>query len=219
VSTCRKSTARIPAACAWRSCRHVGPCGAAPGRCPRHAGSPTPWTARPSPRAWLVRRGSGGVPTADSLSPGERQGGRCPGPSAGGRAWAVARVVLARGQPAMPGQQRRGRDGEDFGPAPAREQSYQRGEPHPVCWLVPGPVGVPTQDRVSVPQHQQFSVLRHVPAGQQHSQAKHPANQQVDDLEQHAASQPSRSPGCWRRHRSAAQSIIRAAQVRRQAIR
>jgi len=77
---------------------------------------------------------------------------------------AIARVVLACGQPAVPGQQRRGRDGEDFGPAPAREQPCQRGEPHPVRWLVPDPAGVPTQDRVLVPEHQQLSILRHVPA-------------------------------------------------------
>jgi hypothetical protein len=46
-----------------------------------------------------------------------------------------------------------------------------------------------------------------------HSQAEYPADQQVDDLEQHAASQPSRRSGCWRSHRSAVRSIIRAAQV------
>ena len=40
VSTCRKSTARIPAACAWRNCRHVGP----------------------------VRRGAGSMPAARRIS-------------------------------------------------------------------------------------------------------------------------------------------------------
>ena len=63
-------------------------------------------------------------------------------PRAAGLA-AIARVVLARGQHAVPGQQRRGRDGEDFGPTLAREQPCQRGEPHPVRWLVPDPAGVP----------------------------------------------------------------------------
>jgi hypothetical protein len=63
--------------------------GAAPDRRRRHAGSPTRWTALPARRAWSVRRGCGGIPTADSPSPGERQGGRCPGPSAGGRAGAA----------------------------------------------------------------------------------------------------------------------------------
>jgi hypothetical protein len=64
----------------------------------------------------------------------------------------------------VPGQQRRGRDGEDFGPVPAREQPCQRGEPHPVCWLVPDPAAVPAQDRVLVPQHQRLSILGDVSA-------------------------------------------------------
>ena len=58
--------------------------GAAPDRCPQLAGSPRRWTARPSRRVWSVRRGSGGIPTADSPSPAGRQGGRCSG-TVGGR--------------------------------------------------------------------------------------------------------------------------------------
>ena len=41
----------------------------------------------------------------------------------------LARVVLPRRQPALPGQQRRWRHGEDFGPAPAPYKPRQRGEP------------------------------------------------------------------------------------------
>ena len=55
--------------------------------------------------------------------------------------------------------------------------------------LVPYPVGVAAQHRVLMPEHQQFSVLRQVFTECQDSQAKYPANQQVDDLEQHLASQ------------------------------
>jgi len=44
----------------------------------------------------------------------------------------LARVVLLRRQPAVPGQQRRWRHGEDFGPAPARYKPRQGGEPGPV---------------------------------------------------------------------------------------
>lgn len=44
--------------------------------------------------------------------------------------------------------------------------------------------------------------------------AKDPARQQVDDLEQHPASQPSRRPACWRSGRSATRSSIRAAHDR-----
>jgi len=73
---------------------------------------------------------------------------------------------------------------------------------------------VPAQHRVLVPEHQQLSILRQIPAEYQDSQAEYPANQQVDDLEQHSVSQPSPRPGCRRRHRPATQSIIRAAQDR-----
>jgi hypothetical protein len=100
----------------------------------------------------------------------------------------LARVVLPRRQPAVPGQQRRWRHGEDFGPAPARYKPCQRGEPGPVGWLVPDPAGVPPQDRVLMPEHQQLSILCHVTAEHQDGQAEHPARKQVDDLEQHPAS-------------------------------
>ena len=100
----------------------------------------------------------------------------------------LARVVLPRRQPAVPGQQRRRRHGEDLGPAPARYKPRQRGEPGPVGRLVPHPAGVPPQDRVLVPEHQQLSLLRQVAAEHQDGQAEHPAREQVDDLEQHPAS-------------------------------
>jgi siderophore synthetase component len=44
------------------------------------------------------------------------------------------------------------------------------------------------QDRVLVPEHQQFSILRQVLTEYQDSQAEQPTNQQVDDLQQHPAS-------------------------------
>ncbi len=100
----------------------------------------------------------------------------------------VARVVLPRRQPAVPGQQRRRRHGEDFGPAPARYKPRQRGEPGPVGRLVPHPAGVPPQYRVLMPEHQQLSILRHGTAEHQDGQAEYPAREQVDDLEQHPAS-------------------------------
>ena len=98
------------------------------------------------------------------------------------------RVVFLRRQPAVPGQQSRWRHGEDLGPAPARYKSRQGGEPGPVDRLVPHPAGVPPQDRVLVPEHQQLSVLRQVAAEDQDGQAEHPAREQVDDLEKHPAS-------------------------------
>lgn len=60
----------------------------------------------------------------------------------------LARVVLLRRQPAVPGQQRRWRHGEDFGPAPARYKPRQRGEPGPVSRFIPHPADVPAQYRV-----------------------------------------------------------------------
>jgi hypothetical protein len=76
----------------------------------------------------------------------------------------------------VPGQQRRGRHHEDFGPAPAGYEPGQRGEPHSVGRLVPYPAGVAAQHRVLVPEHQQFSVLRQVFTECQDRQAGYPAN-------------------------------------------
>ena len=45
---------------------------------------------------------------------------------------AIAHVVPVGGQPAVPGQECRWRDGEDFGPAPAGYEPCQRCEPYPV---------------------------------------------------------------------------------------
>jgi hypothetical protein len=42
---------------------------------------------------------------------------------------------------------------------------------------------VAAQRRGFVPEHQQFSILRQVPAEHQDSEADYPANAQVDDLE------------------------------------
>jgi hypothetical protein len=49
-------------------------------------------------------------------------------------------------------------------------------EPHPAGRLVPYPVGVAAQHRVLVPEYQQLSILRPVPAEYQDSQAGYPAN-------------------------------------------
>ena len=109
-----------------------------------------------------------------------------------------ARVVLSRGQLAVPGQQRRGRHGKDLCPAPAGKKPGQRREQHPVSRLVPDPASLTAQHRVLVPQHQQLSSLRPVAAEHQDSYTEYPARQQIDDLEQHPASQPSLRQACWR---------------------
>jgi len=106
----------------------------------------------------------------------------------------LARVVLLRGQSAVPGQQRRWRHGEDLRPAPPGEEPRQRREPQPVSRVIPDPADVAAEHRVLVPEHQQLSSLCPVTAKQQRGQTEDPARQQVDDLEQHPASQPSRRP-------------------------
>ncbi len=81
---------------------------------------------------------------------------------------------------------------------PAGKKPGQRGEQHPVGRLVPDPAGLAAEHRVLVPEHQQFSSLRPVAAEHQGSHAEYPARQQIDDLEQHPASQPSPRQACWR---------------------
>jgi hypothetical protein len=68
---------------------------------------------------------------------------------------------------------------------------------HPVGRLVSHPADIAAQHRVLVPEHQQLSCLRSVAAEHQDSQAEYLACQQVDDLEQHPASQlsPAKPPG------------------------
>ena len=116
-----------------------------------------------------------------------------------GRRWSPGlapfpRVVPLRGQSVVPGQQRRWRDGEDLGPAPAGQEPGQRGEAHPVGRLVSHPADVAAQHRVLMPEHQQLSGFRSVAAERQDSHTEEPARQQVGDLEQHPASQPASSP-------------------------
>jgi hypothetical protein len=76
-------------------------------------------------------------------------------------------VSYFRGQPAVPGEERRGRHGEDFDPAPAGYEPGQRGEPHPVGRLVTHPADMAAQHRVLVPEGQQFSILRQIRAEHQ----------------------------------------------------
>ncbi len=97
----------------------------------------------------------------------------------------LARVVLSRGQLAVPGQQRRGCHGKSLCPAPAGKEPSQRGEPNPAGRLVPYLASLAAQRCVLVPEHQQLSSLRPVAADHQDSHAGYPARQQIDDLEQH----------------------------------
>jgi hypothetical protein len=50
---------------------------------------------------------------------------------------------------------------------------------------LPHEPAVAAQHRVLVPEYQQLSILRHIPAERQDSEAEYLANQQVDDPDQH----------------------------------
>ena len=119
VSACRKSAARIPAAWACRTCPQLGPgrrcrAGASsvqdlPDGGRRHGDAKLERLALDPAVApqWILPRQAQHQP----LDP--RGSGRTAGPAP------PARAVLLRGQPAVPGQERRRRDGEHPGPAPA----------------------------------------------------------------------------------------------------
>ena len=136
---------------------------------------------------------------------------RAPGPASS------AGVVFPGGEPAAPGQQRRGRDREHLRPAAARDEPGERGEPGPVSGVVPYPAGVAAQHRVLVPEHQQLGALHPVPADHHDSQAEQPAHEQAGDLEQHLASQPSLHRLVGQKGRSTTRSSFRAAQDPRRA--
>ena len=78
--------------------------------------------------------------------------------------------------------------GEDLGPAPARYEPRQRGEPGPADRLVSHPASVPPQDSVLMPENEQLGILRQATVEHQDGQAEYPAREQLDDLEQHPAS-------------------------------
>jgi hypothetical protein len=93
--------------------------------------------------------------------------------TAGGRPGALsARVVLHRGQLAVPGEQCRWRHRGNLGPARGGYRPGQRGEPHPVGRLVTHPADMTAQHCALVPECQQLSILRPVPAEHQDSEAE-----------------------------------------------
>ena len=97
----------------------------------------------------------------------------------------LACVVPFRGQLAVPGQQRRGRDRKDLAPAPARYEPCQRSEPGPVSGLVPHPGDVAAQYRVLVAQDQQLRVLGQVTTEQHDQQTRHGTDDQINEGEDH----------------------------------
>ena len=119
---------------------------------------------------------------------------------------------LLGGEPAMPGQQRRGRHRKDPGPAPPRDEPHERGVPGPVAWLVPHPAsvsGAAPRSRAGAPAARRPSPG---PRGTSGRSGQRPAHQQVGDLEQHPASQPSPRQTRSRTAGQTTRSSIRAAQ-------
>jgi hypothetical protein len=97
----------------------------------------------------------------------------------------LARVVLRRGQLAVPGQQSRGRDRKDLAPVPARYEPCQCSEPGPVSGLVSRPADVAAQHRVLVAQNQQLGVLGQITTEQHDQQPEHGTDDHVNKGEDH----------------------------------
>ncbi len=124
-----------------RSCRHAGPERRGAGSMPaaRRISQPldgatvTPSFVSPP---WIRRYPRSGFSFAS------RTARRAMLRTVGGRP-GLRRLLVSyvRGQLPVPGQQRRGRHRDDFGPAPAGYEPRQRGEPRPVSRLVPYPAG------------------------------------------------------------------------------
>jgi len=106
-----------------------------------------------------------------------------PGLFGGGRACAARSCRTFSLQPAVPGQQGRGCDGEDSDQRPVT-RSCQRGEPGPAPPARTGPAGVSSQHRVLVPEHQHFSHCRWSLRNST-TIRRVLASQYVEDLEQH----------------------------------
>ena len=157
----------IPAAWACKDCRQVGPARRCAGSVPAARKiSQTAGGATVTPgfisSPWIRRCPHGGFSFARSA-----KSRVMPGPPRAAGLESLARVIPLRGQPAMPGQERRRCHREDSGPAPAGYEPSQPGEPDPAGRLVTYPAGVAAQHRVLVPEYQQFGILRQVRAEHQ----------------------------------------------------
>jgi hypothetical protein len=112
VSTCRKSTATIPTAGRAGTAASPDPSAAVPDRCRQHAGSPTRWTARLSRRLCEFAVDPAVSPQRILPRQADDKAGDARDCRRASRLAPLARVVLPRRQPAVPGQQCRGRHGK-----------------------------------------------------------------------------------------------------------
>ena len=104
----------------------------------------------------------------------------------------AARIVpFARGQPPLPGEQRRRGHHEHLTPPTAGNQSRQCREPQPVARLVTDSANLAAQDYVLVPEHQKLGIFGHLVPGQHHQIAEQTTYEQVDNRNDHAAMIPA----------------------------
>src|SRR5207244_779574 len=96
-------------------------------------------------------------------------------------------VVPLRGdEPAVPGQQRAGRDREYRPPAVTGYQTRQRSRPEPILRLVADRAGdLTAQHRILVPEHEQLGILRGVAAQKRPGDGQQPADHLVKQRDDH----------------------------------
>jgi hypothetical protein len=102
-------------------------------------------------------------------------------------------VVPLRGEePAMPGKQGAGGDREDLTPVAPGNQPGQGCEPEPVGGLIADRSGqLAAQDRVLVPQHQQFRLLRRLATQEHRWNSQQLPSHLVEQGHDHARHDPS----------------------------
>ena len=104
---------------------------------------------------------------------------------------AVRVIPLAGDQAPMPGQQRRGGHREHLAPPVPGDQPRQCGEPQPVARLVADPADLAAEDRVLVPEHQEFGIPGQLTPGQHHQAAEQAAREEVAHRDDHPAMMPA----------------------------
>ncbi len=178
--------AMMCSACAVRNCFHVGPLRCGAGSIP----------------AWLrmfhtVETGdlvseAGQFAVDPPVTPGGIVGGRAQHQSldrsSGGRSPGTtppAVVPSARHELAMPGQQGSWGDREDLRPATPGYQGRERRQPQAIGGLIAHPSDLTGQNRVLVPEYQQFRLLGDVTAKQQRGQRQQTSSDGVHRGQEH----------------------------------
>ena len=104
-------------------------------------------------------------------------------------------VPSAGNQPPVPGEQHCRGHREHLAPPAAGDQPQQCREPQSVGRLVTDPADLAAQHSVLVPDHQELSILGHLPPGQYRQATQQAAYKQVDDRNDHSAMIPAHQSG------------------------